>query len=222
MNLSTQYNDFAQRFSDIRREADNTGDGQVLYDLIDFIGPNIKVLDLGCGDGLDLKYYKQLGAQIFGLDASEKFVAIARSNNPDADIRQGLFENIPFEDNYFDAVLSKYAIQTSPDIAPVLSGIYRILKPGGIVLLLATHPFRQYFEKKEPGADYFEQKIVDSNILHNTILVKEPSHTLNEYLSDFLFEKFDVKFYREYWDDTAEQIEGRRYPGYFVLKAVKR
>ena len=89
-------------------------------------------------------------------------------------------------------------------------------------MYLVTHPFRQYFEKKELEGDYFEQKIVDSNILNNSILVKEPSHTLNEYLNDFLFSNFEVQLFEEYWDAAAEQIDGKKYPGYFILKAKKR
>ena len=141
---------------------------------------------------------------------------------PDEDIRVGSFEKIPFDDNSFDVVLSKYAIQTAPDMNPVFSEIARVLKPGGTMMYLVTHPFRQYIEKRDSKADYFEQKIVDSHILNNTIIVKEPSHIMNEYLSDFLFKNFDVQMFSEYWDAAAEQIDGKRYPGYFILKAIKR
>jgi ubiquinone/menaquinone biosynthesis C-methylase UbiE len=224
MDLSNQYNNFAQKFSDIHDEGDNSNrdNRKVFYGHIDFVKPKMKLLDLACGDGLDLEYYKTLGAEIFGLDASDKLVEIARKRNPEADIKVGLFEKIPFEDSYFDVVLSKYAIQTSEDMSPVFSEIYRVLKPGGIMMYLVTHPFRQYLEKKEKITDYFEQKIVDSNILNNSIIVKEPSHTLNEYLSDFLFNNFDVQSFNEYFDPAAEQIGENKYPGYFVLKAKKR
>ena len=77
-------------------------------------------------------------------------------------------------------------------------------------------------EKREDKADYFEQKIVDSHILNNTITVKEPSHTINEYLNKQLFENFNIQFYQEYWDAAAEQIDGKKYPGYFILIAKKR
>lgn len=89
-------------------------------------------------------------------------------------------------------------------------------------MYLVTHLFRQYFEKKDIKSDYFEQKIVDSNILNNSIFLKEPSHTLNEYLSEFVLKNFDIQFFKEYWDPAAEQIEERKYPGYFMLKASKR
>jgi ubiquinone/menaquinone biosynthesis C-methylase UbiE len=221
MDLSKQYDEFAEKFSDIHDEGDNNNrdNRKIFYDQIDFMRSGTKLLDLACGDGLDLAYYKTLGAEIFGLDASEKLVEIARKQNPGADIRIGLFETIPFEDSYFDVVLSKYAIQTSKDMRSVFSEIHRILKPGGTMMYLVTHPLRQYLERKEDRANYFEQKIVDSNILNDSIRVKEPSHTFNEYLNDFLFQNFKVQFFQEYWDASAEQIDGKKYPGYFILKA---
>lgn len=224
MDLSKQYNNFAQKFSDIHDEGENSNrdNRKIFYEHIDFIKPGMKLLDLACGDGLDLVYYKTLGAEVFGLDASEELVQISQNKNPGADIKVGLFENIPFEDSVFDIVLSKYAIQTSPNMSPIFSEIHRVLKPGGIIMYLVTHPFRQFFEKKEERADYFEQKIVDSNILNNSILVKEPSHTFNEYFDNFLFKNFDIQLFQEYWDAAAEQIEGKKYPGYFILKAKKR
>ena len=89
-------------------------------------------------------------------------------------------------------------------------------------MYLTVHPFRQYFEKKDSKADYFAQTIVDSNIFGNKVTFKEPTHTMNEYLNDFLFTHFDVQLYEEHWEPCAEQIDGRKYPGFFILKAKKR
>lgn len=224
MNLSKQYDEFANKFSDIHNIGENSNhdNRKNFYDQLDFVKPGVKLLDLACGDGLDLVYYKKLGAEIYGLDASEELIKIAKERLPKEDLRVGLFEQIPFDDEYFDIVLSKYAIQTSADINPILKEIYRVLKPGGIVMYLVTHPFRQYFEKKDIKADYFDQKVVDCNILNNSIMVKEPSHTLNEYLNPEFLSKFDIIFYQEYWDAAAEQIDGKKYPGFFILKAKKR
>jgi hypothetical protein len=67
-----------------------------------------------------------------------------------------------------------------------------------------------------------QQIVVDCHILGNTVLVKEPTHTMSEYLNDFLFKNFDVLSYDEQWDPAAESIGGKKYPGYFILKAQKR
>jgi ubiquinone/menaquinone biosynthesis C-methylase UbiE len=224
MDLSKQYDQFAEDFSRIHDAGENSNrdNRKVFYDQLDFIKPGVKLLDLACGDGLDLVYYRKLGAEVYGLDASEKLIDIAKQRLPDADIRIGTFEKLPYEDNYFDVILSKYAIQTSENLNPVFQEIYRVLKPGGILMYLVTHPFRQFLEKKEGKTDYFEQKIVQSRILNDAIVVEEPSHTLNEYLTSEFLKNFDIRFYGEFWDAAAEQIEGKKYPGYFILKAIKR
>ncbi|TSC65278.1 MAG: ubiquinone/menaquinone biosynthesis methyltransferase [Candidatus Berkelbacteria bacterium Gr01-1014_85] len=224
MDLTKQYNNVANDFlanHDIG-ENSNRLNREHFYSHIDFLTPGTKLLDLACGDGTDLVYYKSLGAEIYGLDASELLIDAAHQKLPGEKIEVGLFEQIPYEDDFFDAVLSKYAIMTSSDMRPVFKEIHRVLKPGGTMLYLVTHPFRQFFEKKDQSADYFEQTIVDSLILNGSLTVQEPSHTMGEFLNDFLFTNFDVQAYDEKWDPAAEQIDGKRYPGYFILKAKKR
>lgn len=224
MDLNKQYNNFAKDFSKFIHSEDinNYLSRDLFYSYIDFVNPGTKLIDLACGDGSDLAYYKKLGADIYGLDASEEMIALAKEKLPDANIQVGLFEKIPFADNYFDAVVSKYALMTSADLKPVFTEILRVLKPGGVMVYLVTHPFRQYFEKKSPQADYFKQEIVDSNILNMTITVREPSHTMSEYLNDFLFKNFNILAYDEQFDDAAEAIDGKKYPGFFILKAQKK
>lgn len=226
MDLAKQYNNFADDYSHLAHGQDysmsNKYSKEVFYKHLDFVKPEAKLLDIGCGDGIDMLHYQKLGAKVFGLDASEEMVAIAKNKLPNSEIKLGMLEDIPFEDNYFDIILSKYAIHISPDISPIFSEIYRVLKPNGIMMYLTKHPFRQYLERKESNGNYFEQKIVDSHVFQNQITFKEPTHTLGEYLNNFLFEKFDVQMFDEHWEPCAEQIDGKKYPGFFILKARKR
>ena len=141
---------------------------------------------------------------------------------PGEDIRVARFEEVPFDDDCFDIVVSKYAIQTAPNLGPIWSEVHRILKPKGVFVYLAVHPMRQFLERKKQGEDYFQQTIVDSLILNNSILVKEPTHTFNEYLTGDFLSKFDIQKYQESWDPAAERIGGQKYPGYFIIKASKR
>lgn len=226
MDLRKQYNNFADSFSKLaNQKEDDSGTNRVsrqaFYNHLDFITPEMKLLDLACGDGSDILYYKTLTPHISGIDASEELVSIAKKNC-DADIHVGLAENIPFENDTFDIVLSKYAIMTSADMEPIFKEIHRVLKPGGIMMYLVTHPFRQYIEKRDETANYFEQKIVESKIFREQITLHEPTHTMSEFLNEFLFTNFDVQSYHEEWDPSAEKIDGKKYPGFFILKAKKR
>ncbi len=224
-NLATQYDTFAKTFSanhDLG-EGSNRDNRQVFYSHIDFIRPRMKVLDLACGDGLDMAHYRELGAEVYGLDASHELVQIARARNPGSEILAGDFtERFPYEDHFFDIVLSKYAIQTAKDMSPCFREIARVLKPGGTFLYLVTHPFRQFMERKDLGGDYFEQTIVDSHILNDTVVVEEPTHTLNDYLNPHFLAQFELKAFEEHWDAAAEQVGGGKYPGYFIVKATRK
>ena len=62
MDLSKQYNNFAQRFSEVHDVGENSNrdNRKVFYSKLDFIKPGMKLLDLACGDGLDLVYYLKI------------------------------------------------------------------------------------------------------------------------------------------------------------------
>ena len=219
-----QYDAIANHFSAIHNIGQNSNNENrnVFYSKIDFIQSGSRVLDLGCGDGLDMVYYQELGAKVYGLDRSKKMIALARKRLPKADIRVGFFEQMSYPDNHFDAVLSKYALMTESIMEPAFKETWRILKPGGVLLYLVVHPFRQYFERKNVRSNYFDRSVVNSNILNGAITVCEPTHTMNEYLSPFLFQRYDVLEYDERWDPAAEMVDGRMYPGYLIIKARKR
>lgn len=219
--LSKQYNNFSESFS-VNQKDKNQKNREEMYE---FIGSNLlnkKVLDLGCGDGIDSEYYRSLGADVIGIDSSEKLLEIAKNNYPEVKYINCLGENLPFENDSFDNVYSKYALMTSPDMNPIFDEVYRVLKSGGEFVYLVTHPFRQFFERKEISGDYFTQKIVDCLILDGTVELKEPTHSMNEYFNKTFFERFELIDFRESWDPAAEQINEQKYPCYLIVKVKKR
>lgn len=97
------------------------------------------VLDLGCGAGLDIYFYsKAVGPEgkVQGLDISEEMVKKARDNMEKiglttVEIKQGVSDNIPFNDGFFDIVASNGIYNLSPDKQAVMKEVFRVLKPGG-------------------------------------------------------------------------------------------
>jgi ubiquinone/menaquinone biosynthesis C-methylase UbiE len=225
-NISKQYNDFAHIFSANHGIGENSNNKNRLhfYSMLERLPlkPHACVLDLACGDGFDAKHYTDVGFETVGIDASKEMIRIAKENHPTIDFRVSLAEDLPYSDECFDAVFSKYAIMTSKDMGKIFNEVNRVLKKDGYFAYLVTHPFRQYFEKKDQEADYFHQEIVTSNILNNSVSVKEPSHTLNEFFSQEFLSTFDLIAFEEDFDPAAERIEGRTYPGYFIVIAKKR
>lgn len=213
-----QYDAFAKKYSDVFVE-NNQDSIKAYFRYLDIPLKGKKVLDLGCGDGYDLSQIKLKGANVCGIDASEEMMKLAQQKNPEGIIKLGTFEKIPFPDHSFDVVTSKWAFQTSAEIDPIYHEIARVLKPNGQLIYLSGHPIRQFLEKKRKGKDYFKKEIVESVFFDGQVTAKEPSHTLNEYLSPTFFKYFILEAYEEGYDSGAEKVDGDIYPSYFIIKA---
>jgi SAM-dependent methyltransferase len=95
-----------------------------------------RVLDIGCGAGVFLRLAAQRGAQVFGLDASEELLALARTRLPaDADLRSGDMQLLPYEDDSFDLVTGFNAFFYAQDIVAALREAGRVARPGAPVVI---------------------------------------------------------------------------------------
>lgn len=222
--LQKQYNNFAKSFEQkANLEEGNLISKKDFYSLINNLLKDKKILDVGCGDGTDLEYYRNFTKGVFGIDSSEELIDIAKSKIDSNRLKVGHFGNIPFEDNFFDVVLSKYALQTTEDVLPFLKESYRVLKTGGNLIFLVVHPFRQYMEKGKGFKNYFERTVVDSHLFNKTITVKEPTHTMQDYFSKDFFNLFELIDFKEGYDFPASEcVDGNIYPTYMIVKARKK
>lgn len=219
--ISKQYDEFADEFSK-RARSQNVVNIDEMHGQINFPIKGKKILDMGCGDGEDLIFYKSKGAIVYGLDASKELINLAKQRLPNVNLEICSFENTPYKNIFFDIVASKYAFQHSYEMEPIYKEVVRILKKKGLFIFLVTHPIRQFIEKKKKNKNYFEKEVVSSIILDATLTVKEPSHTFGEYFSNFFLEKFEVISIVEKHDPAAEKIGNDIYPGFMIIKAKKR
>ena len=90
--------------------------------------PGERILDLGCGDGVLTEKLVAAGASVLGFDADAAMVAAAAEKGLDA--RRGDGRQLAF-DAEFDAVFSNAALHWMGNPAPVTTGVFRALKPGG-------------------------------------------------------------------------------------------
>ncbi len=222
MNLTKQYNGFAKDYSRIIRNKTKY-DRRIYYKHLNFPLAGKKILDAGCGDGTELSYCIKHKAKAFGIDSSKAMIDLAKRNVPLAKSVVGSFSHLPFSDHFFDAVISKHALQTSANVEPIFKEFYRVLKPKGFLLYLSVHPLRQFMEKKKKQKDYFYKEKVESVLFGGLLKVTEPTHTFNEYLSPWFLKNFDITEFEECFDPyAAEKVDGDSYPGFFIIKAQKR
>jgi SAM-dependent methyltransferase len=88
-----------------------------------------RLLDVACGCGLAIELARLRGASCAGIDASPRLVAVARYRSPDADIRVGDMNALPWDSASFDVVTSFRGIWgTTPN---AVAELYRVLCPGG-------------------------------------------------------------------------------------------
>ena len=102
--------------------------------------PGQRVLDIGCGVGAFLRLVADRGARAFGLDASEALLAVARMRVPDADLRLGEMEALPYEDDTFDLVTGFNSFFFANDIVAAMREAGRVAKPGAPVVIQVWGP----------------------------------------------------------------------------------
>ncbi len=105
-----------------------------------------RVLEIGCGSGHSLLYLAQHGAaELWGLDLSHAQIEFAAALLTERGYAPHLFE-APMEENpglplnYFDWVVSIYALGWTVDLARTLNHIAAYLKPGGHLVFSWEHP----------------------------------------------------------------------------------
>ncbi len=96
------------------------------------------VLDLGSGAGNDVFVARALvgdEGKVLGLDMTEEMIAKAKKNNTklgykNVEFHLGDIEQMPFDNNIIDVVVSNCVLNLVPDKRKAFAEIYRILKPG--------------------------------------------------------------------------------------------
>lgn len=97
-----------------------------------------RVLEVAVGTGRNLEYYPP-GVTVTGIELSPEMLALARTRAakvlPDADLREGDAQNLPFADASFDTVVCWLGLCTIPEPGRAIAEMERVLVPGGQLLL---------------------------------------------------------------------------------------
>jgi ubiquinone/menaquinone biosynthesis C-methylase UbiE len=104
-----------------------------------------KLLEVGVGQGTDLVQFAKGGAEVHGIDITERHLTLAAQNfavrGLRCDLRYATAAAIPYQTDSFDAVYSFGVLHHTDDIERCVSECHRVLKPGGEFILGVYHKF---------------------------------------------------------------------------------
>ena len=101
------------------------------------------VLDIGCGSGVDAMLAAMMtgpSGKVTGVDVNPHMLKRAKENLASTDLKNIAFEeaaadNLPLADSNFDVVISNGAFNLVPDKPRALAEVFRVLKPGGRLMV---------------------------------------------------------------------------------------
>jgi 2-polyprenyl-3-methyl-5-hydroxy-6-metoxy-1,4-benzoquinol methylase len=160
-----------------------------------------RILDIGCGDGLFLKYFKNCGWEVQGIDFGETASNYAR-DILGVDVFPGSLEQAKYQSGSFDVVSLYAVLEHLPDPIQSLKEINRILKPEGVLFISV------------PNFESLESKI----FRERWVAIKAPAHlyhftpaTLQTFLLKAGFAIVEIKYISGEGRSTAGYSESIRY-----------
>jgi ubiquinone/menaquinone biosynthesis C-methylase UbiE len=112
-----------------------------LFDSLD--GRGRRLLEIGCGIGVDSIQLAQRGFKVTAVDLTENALDIARQfaarRGAEIDFQPGNAERLDFPDSSFDAVYSFGVLHHTPDIERSVAEVHRVLRPGGTAYVMLYH-----------------------------------------------------------------------------------
>lgn len=100
-------------------------------------GPG-RLLDIGCGGGSHMLAFADAGWTPVGIDSSTAQLDLARQRG--CEVVHGRAEELPFDDESFEAAVSMWMHTDVDDFSTVLRETARVLRPGGVLVHLGVHP----------------------------------------------------------------------------------
>jgi len=121
-----------------------------------------RVLDAGCGPGVYARWLVDQGAEVVGLDSSEKMLTIARQRLAGRAhfVQADLGQPLGFLDGSFDLVLCPLVLEYVKDWTSTFKEFFRLLREPGYFVFSAGHPADEFFEHHAQG-NYFATELVD-------------------------------------------------------------
>lgn len=197
------------------------------------------VLDLGCGYGWHSLYALDHGAaSVVAVDISSKMLEVAASkiDYDNVEFINLAIEDINFEPNEFDIIISSLAMHYIEDYQKVIDKVEKILKPGGSFIMSVEHPIftaegSQFWIiendqiKYFPVDNYFYEGKRDTNFLDTDIT--KYHRTITTYVQTLIDKDLIIKHVIEpmppqHLMDVVGMSDEMRRPMMIIIRADKR
>lgn len=198
------------------------------------------VLDLGCGYGWHCLFAREEQASsVIGVDISEKMLQQAReqTNDPAISYVQLPIEDIQFENEQFDVVISSLAFHYIQSFADICKKVHAYLKPCGTFIFSVEHPIFTsrdeqdwYYDEQGnrmhwPVDQYQSEGVRTTSFLAPNVI--KYHRTISTYMNDLIGAGFVLKAVKEpipsdemLKNDSMMQDENRR-PMFLIISAEK-
>lgn len=127
----------------------------------------MKLLEAGCGRGEFLNGFIKCGVKGYGLDQYDNAV----ENCPNAEIKISNLERnkLPYPNNFFDVVFTKSVIEHLYYPERLITEIYRVLKPGGLIITMCPdwkYNYKIYYEDYTHRTPFTDISLRDIKLIH--------------------------------------------------------
>jgi SAM-dependent methyltransferase len=117
-----------------------------LPELVDFTAYGGKrLLEVGCGVGIDLIRFARGGAVVTGVDLADVSVALAQKNFEQSGLVADLCvmngEALRFDDDIFDVVYAHGVFQYTANASNMVNELHRVLRPGGEAIFMVYNKY---------------------------------------------------------------------------------
>lgn len=158
--IGRSYNKLAKRYS--RQVYENFWNNLLEYPVtvVEIKNLNLKgkkVLDVGCGSGRYTKILLKSGAEVWGIDASQKMIEIAKQDVKGAQFSVCSAEKTKFKSGFFDVIFSGLVLEYL-DRSKFFREANRILKNGGVLLFSMHNPYTETGQRAFEGKEIFSFK----------------------------------------------------------------
>ncbi len=153
----------------------------------------LKILDIGCGGGLISEPMARLGAEVTGIDASEKNISVAKIHSKKSRLKINYLVGSPESlttSEKFDVVLNLEIVEHVEDVNLYIKSCFNLLKSNGLMFTATLNRSIMSYLKAIIGAEYILRWLPIGTHDWNKFIKPEE---LEKKLSDEKFSTLDIK-----------------------------